>query len=70
MAVTPTVIKVEKREEFGKGAARRLRREGRIPGVLYESGIDNVHFSVDRIEISAIIRNEGVNAILELDLDG
>lgn len=70
MAVTPTVIKVEKREEFGKGAARRLRREGRIPGVLYESDIDNVHFSVDRIEISAIIRNEGVNAILELDLDG
>lgn len=70
MAVTPTIVKVEKREEFGKGAARRLRREGRIPGVLYEAGIDNVHFSVDRIEISAIVRNEGVNAILELDLDG
>lgn len=70
MAVTPILVKVEKREEFGKGAARRLRREGRIPGVLYEAGIDNVHFSVDRIEISAIIRNEGVNAILELEYEG
>ena len=64
MAVTPILVPVEKREEFGKGASRRLRREGRIPGVLYEAGIDNVHFSVDRIEISAIVRNEGVNAIL------
>lgn len=70
MAVTPTLVKVEKREEFGKGASRRLRREGRIPGVLYEAGIDNVHFSVDRIEISAIVRNEGVNAILELEYEG
>lgn len=70
MAVTPILVKVEKREEFGKGAARRLRREGRIPGVLYEAGIDNVHFSVDRIEISAIVRNEGVNAILELEYEG
>lgn len=70
MAVTPILVKVEKREEFGKGASRRLRREGRIPGVLYEAGIDNVHFSVDRIEISAIVRNEGVNAILELEYEG
>ena len=70
MAVTPILVPVEKREEFGKGASRRLRREGRIPGVLYEAGIDNVHFSVDRIEISAIVRNEGVNAILELEYEG
>lgn len=69
MAVTPILVPVEKREEFGKGASRRLRREGRIPGVLYEAGIDNVHFSVDRIEISAIVRNEGVNAILELEYE-
>ncbi|AWB83719.1 50S ribosomal protein L25/general stress protein Ctc [Corynebacterium liangguodongii] len=70
MATTVTVIKAEKREEFGKGAARRLRRDGRIPGVLYEAGIDNVHFSVDRIEMTALVRNEGTNAILELEVDG
>ena len=70
MAITPTVVKAEKREEFGKGSARRLRRDGKIPGVLYEKGIENVHFAVDRIEMTAVVRNDGVNAIVELDIDG
>ena len=70
MAITPTVIKGERREEFGKGSARRLRRDGKIPGVLYEKGIDNIHFAVDRIEMTAIVRNDGTNAIVELELDG
>ena len=70
MAITPTVIKGERREEFGKGSARRLRRDGKIPGVLYEKGIDNIHFAVDLIEMTAIVRNDGANAIVELELDG
>ena len=70
MAITPTVIAAERREEFGKGSARRLRREGKIPGVLYEKGIDNVHFAVDLIEMTAIVRNDGTNAIVELEIDG
>jgi len=70
MAITPTVIKGERREEFGKGSARRLRRDGKIPGVLYEKGIENIHFAVDLIEMTAIVRNDGANAIVELDLDG
>ena len=70
MAITPTVIKGERREEFGKGSARRLRREGKIPGVLYEKGIENIHFAVDLIEMTAIVRNDGANAIVELELDG
>nr|VDG62794.1 General stress protein CTC [Streptococcus thermophilus] len=64
------VIKAEKREEFGKGASRRLRVAGRVPGVLYSSGEDNIHFHVDILEISALVRNDGTNAILELDIDG
>ena len=70
MAITPTVIQGERREEFGKGSARRLRRDGKIPGVLYEKGIDNVHFAVDRIEMTAVVRNDGTNAIVELEIDG
>ncbi|MDY5785146.1 MULTISPECIES: 50S ribosomal protein L25/general stress protein Ctc [unclassified Corynebacterium] len=66
----PQVIKATKREEFGKGSARRLRRAGQIPGVMYEAGADNHHFSVDRIEFTALVRNEGTNAVLELDLEG
>lgn len=67
---TPQVIQAEKREEFGKGASRRLRRAGKVPGVLYEAGIDNVHFAVDRLEITALVRNEGINAVLELEVEG
>jgi len=70
MAITPPVVQAEKREEFGKGSARRLRRDGKIPGVLYEAGVDNVHFAVDRIEMIALVRNNGTNAILELEVDG
>lgn len=70
MATTPPVIQAEKREEFGKGSARRLRRAGKIPGVLYEAGIENTHFAVDRIEFTALVRNDGVNAILELEVEG
>jgi len=70
MAITPPIVQAERREEFGKGASRRLRREGKIPGVLYEAGIENTHFAVDRIEMTALVRNNGTNAILELDVDG
>ena len=70
MAITPTVIKGERREEFGKGSARRLRRDGKIPGVLYEKGIENIHFAVDLIEMTAIVRNDGANAIVEIEIDG
>lgn len=69
MAKTP-VIKAQLREEFGKGASRRLRREWRLPGVLYSKGSENVHFHVDLLEMQALIRNDGVNAILELEIDG
>ena len=58
------------RDEFGKGFARRLRTAGRIPGVIYSGTTENVHFSVDRIQFTAVIRNQGVNAIVELDIDG
>lgn len=69
MAETP-VIKAELREEFGKGAARRLRREWRLPGVLYGNKAENIHFHADLLEMQALIRNDGTNAVLELEIDG
>lgn len=69
MAQYPTLTATP-RDEFGKGFSRRLRAAGRIPGVIYSGTTENVHFSVDRIEFTAVIRNQGVNAIVELDLDG
>lgn len=69
MAQYPT-LSATPRDEFGKGFARRLRVAGRIPGVIYSGGTDNIHFSVDRIQFTAVVRNQGVNAVIELDVDG
>ncbi|SIS47745.1 large subunit ribosomal protein L25 [Corynebacterium appendicis CIP 107643] len=63
-------IQADKRDEFGKGSARRLRAAGRVPGVLYSNGEDNIHFHVDILEITALVRNDGTNAILELEVEG
>jgi large subunit ribosomal protein L25 len=40
-------ISAERREQFGKGAARKLRAAGRIPAVIYGHGTDPVHISLD-----------------------
>lgn len=59
------------RTEFGKGFARRLRVAGQVPGVLYGADLDApVHFAVSRLELHALLRSHGVNAVLELDVDG
>ncbi|GAB2505197.1 General stress protein CTC [Corynebacterium atrinae] len=69
MAQYPTLTAAN-REEFGKGFARRLRRAGQIPGVIYSGHSENVHFAVDRLEFTAVVRNHGSNAIVEFDIDG
>lgn len=58
------------RAEFGKGASRRLRRDFRIPLVLYGNGQDPIHVHVDTLEFHALVRNEGSNAVFELNVDG
>ena len=60
----------EPRTEFGKGSARRTRREGRIPAVLYGHGQDVVHLSLPAREFAAALRNGGSNALLTIVLDG
>lgn len=56
------------REQFGKGAARKLRAAGETPAVIYGHGTDPVHVSVDAHAISLIVRRP--NALIELDLAG
>jgi large subunit ribosomal protein L25 len=60
----------EARTEFGKGSARRTRRAGRIPAVLYGHGQDVVHLSLPSREFAAVLRNGGGNALITIDLDG
>ncbi|PRQ12436.1 50S ribosomal protein L25 [Corynebacterium sp. 13CS0277] len=58
------------RTEFGKGAARRARRAGQVPVVIYGHGMDPAHILVDRLELTAIVRNHGTNAVVEVDVEG
>jgi large subunit ribosomal protein L25 len=67
-------IEAEPRTEFGKGASRRVRRAGRVPGVMYGHGADNRHFTLPEHDLmialktpNVLIRLEGLgNAMLVL----
>ena len=57
-------LDVTRREEFGKGAARRFRREGKIPAVLYGHGMEPVHLLLDSHPTMLALRTP--NALLKL----
>ncbi|HEU4542524.1 MAG TPA: 50S ribosomal protein L25/general stress protein Ctc [Jiangellaceae bacterium] len=61
-------IAAELRTEFGKGAARRLRRADKVPAVLYGHGTDPVHLSLPGHDTMLALKNP--NALLTLDIDG
>lgn len=63
-------LEAETRTEFGKGSARRTRRAGRVPAVLYGHGQDVVHLSLPAREFAAALRNGGTNALLTIVLEG
>jgi large subunit ribosomal protein L25 len=62
------VIATEPRTEFGKGAARRVRREGKVPGVLYGHGTEPRHVSLPGHDLMLALKHGGANTLLELDL--
>jgi large subunit ribosomal protein L25 len=68
--VSEVRLAVEPRTEFGKGAARRARRAGKIPAVLYGHGSDPLHVALPALEFARVVREQGSNAVLSLDLDG
>jgi large subunit ribosomal protein L25 len=63
-------IDADIRTEFGKGAARRTRRAGRIPAVLYGHGTDPQHLSLPSLEFARVVREQGRNAVLTLNISG
>jgi len=64
-------VEVEAREEFGKNEARRLRRAGHIPGVVYGGGGPSIPVTVDPKKILEILHSEsGHNAIFTLEIRG
>lgn len=53
-------IEAEPRTEFGKGAARSIRRAGRVPGVMYGHGAENRHFTLPGHELMIALKTPNV----------
>jgi large subunit ribosomal protein L25 len=68
--VSEVRLAAEPRTEFGKGAARRARRAGKIPAVLYGHGSEPQHLALPALEFARVVRDQGSNAVLRLDLGG
>ena len=61
-------LPAESRTEFGKGAARRLRRADKIPAVVYGHGEDPLHLSLPGHQTMLALKHR--NTVLSLDVDG
>jgi large subunit ribosomal protein L25 len=66
-----TKLTAERRDDTGKGVARKLRAAGRIPAVLYGHDQDAIPLSVDAREMRHALRTEaGLNVLIDLMVDG
>jgi large subunit ribosomal protein L25 len=66
--VSEVRISAEQRTEFGKGAARRIRRDNKVPAVLYGHGEDPRHISLPGHDLMMALKTQ--NVLLTLDLGG
>lgn len=63
-------IKGEKREIFGKNASRRIRKEGKLPAILYGPNTENVSLILDKKDLFKILKSEsGENTIFKVAFD-
>jgi len=63
-------IQAESRTEFGKGAARRIRRADKVPAVLYGHGTDPIHITLPGHDTMLALKHGGANALLSIELGG
>ena len=68
MADDSNKVVAENRDQFGKGAARKIRAAGKIPAVLYGHGTDPQHLTLPAHQLGLILRK--ANAVLDLDIAG
>ena len=61
-------LAAETRNEFGKGAARRIRRDKKVPAVVYGHGVDPLHITLPGHELQLALRTP--NVLLTLDIEG
>ena len=64
-------LAVRPRPGNGKGEARSLRRQGRVPAIAYGTGLAATPLSVDALELYHALRTDaGTNAIIQMQIDG
>ena len=64
-------LKAQKREGTGKGVARKLRQEGRVPAVLYGRELGTMHLSLDTHEAESLFHSISTeNTIVGLKVEG
>jgi large subunit ribosomal protein L25 len=68
VSTTETRLAAEPRTEFGKGAARRVRRASRVPAVIYGHGMEPVHVTLPGHDTMMALKHR--NAVIEVALDG
>ena len=66
--MTDLTLQAEKRTQFGKGAARKIRRDHKIPAVMYGHGADPVHITLPGHDTMMALKNP--NALLTIVIDG
>jgi len=67
-AVPEVTINAERRTEFGKGAARRTRRAGQVPGVIYGHGTETAHVALPDHDLMLALKTP--NVLLRVSVDG
>jgi len=63
-------ISAEIRTQFGKGAARRIRRDAKVPAVIYGHGNDPKHITLPGHDTMMALKRGGSNALLYIDVEG
>jgi large subunit ribosomal protein L25 len=69
MSSTRATLAAEARDTTGKKVSR-LRKAGRLPGVVYGHGVDSSNVSLDGHEFELLRRHSGPNALIDLSVDG
>lgn len=63
-------INAEIRTEAGKGPARRLRQQGKVPGIVYGTGVDELKVQVDANPLQKLLTTAGAGGLIDLNIDG
>ena len=64
------LLAAEVREDFRRSALNKLRNEGKVPAVVYGKDKETKAIAVDRVELLKLLRKDGRNAIISLEVNG